>query len=217
MAGNEDINVRSPIAEQEEDTSISSTNLSAAVAIELRNEISRINPYCQQLKYIGTILNDIIARVELPDLARDVQPQMRMPIVSASLRSAVQYFDVAHITADHTTGERLLTFHSIAGTYGSMDMNSHHVEPLIYPLLFPHGERGWGDNDSRVIPYNRYLSSRLLMPELQSCNADPMTGGPHFLTIDHESDVVEIVSLYLLLNSLIFVFTYFVTIFLITG
>jgi hypothetical protein len=40
------------------------------------------------------------------------------------------------------------------------------------------------------------------MPELKSKNGDPMTGGPDFLTIEHDTDFVEIVRFfdYLLFN-----------------
>ena len=76
----------------------------------------------------------------------------RATIVEASLGHAVQYFDVAHLTADRATGERVVRFNTIAGKRGELDMISKHVEPLCYPLLFCHGEDGWGQQDSDDIP-----------------------------------------------------------------
>jgi hypothetical protein len=168
-----------------------SYHLRANIVMQIKEELTRCNPYCSQLHYIGRIVHEL----DYDHEAVFAELRKSMPIVTASLRSKVQYFDVAHFTADRASGERILTFHSIAGSNGSIDMNSPHVEPLIYPLLFFNGERGWGDADKRDIPYNRYLASRLLMPELESLQPDASTCGPHYLTIEHETDFVEIVRL----------------------
>jgi hypothetical protein len=44
-------------------------------------------------------------------------------------------------------------------------MTSEHMEPLAYPLLFLHGERGWGADIRKSIQFRPYLKTRLLMPE----------------------------------------------------
>ena len=160
--------------------------LNTDIAMALRNELLAINPYCKELQFVGSIINEMDAR----------QAPISAEVVNASLRNAVQYFDVAHLTEDRATGERVVRFNTVAGRNGEVDMDSLHVEPMTYPLLFMHGERGWSKQDESDIPYNRYLSSRLLMPELKSFRADPYTAGLHFLTVEHATDFVEIVSTY---------------------
>jgi hypothetical protein len=161
--------------------------LSTDNALQLRDELLRINPYCRDLRFVGSVLS----RMDNDGVAVSAE------VVNASLRNEVQYFDVAHLTEDRATGERVVRFNTIAGQRGEVDMDSEHVEPMTYPVLFMHGERGWGKRDGALIPYNRYLSSRLLMPELKSLGFDPNTGGDlHFLTVEHETDFEEIVSMY---------------------
>jgi hypothetical protein len=167
--------------------------LNTDIAMALRNELLAINPYCKELQFVGSIINEMDAR----------QAPISAEVVNASLRNAVQYFDVAHLTEDRATGERVVRFNTVAGRNGEVDMDSLHVEPMTYPLLFMHGERGWSKQDESDIPYNRYLSSRLLMPELKSFRADPYTAGLHFLTVEHATDFVEIVSTYTFFKSLI--------------
>ena len=168
--------------------------LSVELALRIRNELLVINPYCRELHFVGSIISDMaLDRLS----AQAFQPLRRAAVVNASLGSAVQYYDVAHLTADHATGERTLRFHSVAGEYGEVNMDSVHVEPMIYPILFMHGEPGWGDEDKHDVPYNRYLSSRLLMPDLKSDRV--INGKPDFLTVAHATDFVEIVSFFPLL------------------
>jgi hypothetical protein len=62
---------------------------------------------------------------------------------------------------------------------------------LSYPLFFQNGELGWGDVDSKFIPYNHYLASRLLKPELKSYFANIFTNGPDFLMAPHKSDCYD--------------------------
>ena len=168
--------------------------LSVELALRIRNELLVINPYCRELHFVGSIISDMsLDRLS----AQAFQPLRRAAVVDASLGNAVQYFDVAHLTADHATGERTLRFHSVAGEYGEVNMDSVHVEPMIYPIFFMHGEQGWGDEDKHDVPYNRYLSSRLLMPDLKSDRV--INGKPDFLTVAHATDFVEIVSFFPLL------------------
>ena len=39
------------------------------------------------------------------------------------------------------------------------------LEPVVYPLLFPHGEHGWSTDIKETVKYLPYLASRLLLPE----------------------------------------------------
>jgi len=111
--------------------------------------------------------------------------------LSASLKSEVEYFDVANIAIDRATGGKVLTVALKGGQTGYVDINRRDYEPLSYPLFFQHGELGWGDIDSKFIPYNHYLASRLLKPELRSYSANIYTHGPDFLMAPHKSDCYD--------------------------
>jgi hypothetical protein len=39
------------------------------------------------------------------------------------------------------------------------------VEPLVYPLLFWHGEAGWNWVKGKKLPFMNYLRARMLIPE----------------------------------------------------
>ena len=139
-------------------------------ALRLRDELLAINPYCKELQFVGSIISQLSDENIHNITPATFERLRRATIVEASLGHAVQYFDVAHLTADRATGERVVRFNTIAGKRGELDMISKHVEPLCYSLLFCHGEDGWGQQDSDDIPYNRYLSSRLLLPDFhQHC------------------------------------------------
>jgi hypothetical protein len=181
-------------AATEESSSSNFPQLSVDTALRLRDELLAINPYCKELQFVGSIISQLSDENIQNITPATFERLRRATIVEASLGHAVQYFDVAHLTADRATGARVVRFNTIAGKRGELDMNSKHVEPLCYPLLFCHGEDGWGQQDSDDIPYNRYLSSRLLLPDLKSHDVAPNTSGPDFLTVEHETDFVEIVS-----------------------
>jgi hypothetical protein len=102
------------------------------------------------------------------------------------LRSATQvnasmsYLEVAQITSTTETGERVIRFKLKAKpletfTVGTTD---HHFEPVCYPLLFTHGEKGWGCDIAKQLPFMQYLAARMLRPErILSWNLDP-NGNP---------------------------------------
>ena len=197
--------------------------LNSNIALFLKDELKDINPFCQQLNFIGnyiydlekdvrktayynymdTTFGDVLENAVAENTAAvmDYATSMNVNINDmfssvyqyegngvAELRSKVEYFDVAHITNDRATGSKILTISEKGGTTGYVDINSDRYEPLSYPVIFQNGEKGYADYDSKKIPFNKYLASLLLKPELKSYNVDPITGGPDFLTAPHKSD-----------------------------
>jgi hypothetical protein len=85
-------------------------------------------------------------------------------------------FDVSSITVDRSTGSHVLRV-AVKGTGRNSNIQSTSIlfEPIGYPLLFPYGEIGWGEehrtgkrsNGSTCmkISFPDYLASRMLMPE----------------------------------------------------
>jgi len=66
--------------------------------------------------------------------------------------------------------------YSLKGELLNLPLHSKKLEPLVYPMLFPHGENGWNKDIQSEIKYLPYLASRLLMPE-----TDPSFPGGYLL------------------------------------
>jgi len=84
----------------------------------------------------------------------------------ASINEVTSFLDVAQITSDNVSGNRIITFQR-KGTRQttSIDCTDSMWEPFIYPLFFFYGERGWGADIRQTLRYPDYLISRLLRPE----------------------------------------------------
>jgi hypothetical protein len=95
---------------------------------------------------------------------RDVYPLPRVDDSLAAL-SDMAWFS----TMDMTAGFHQIKLNDkdgISGEAKSFGMNSRHVEPLCYPVLFPHGESGWGEGIKDLVSFYQYLASRILQPEI---------------------------------------------------
>ena len=105
------------------------------------------------------------------------------------LNRATVEFDVSSIMIDRSTGNHVLRVApkgSGGGGFTDIKAESELFEPIGYPVLFPHGEKGWGkefqiirnaDGSELKISLLDYLASRMLMPEkgLMDCavNMEP--------------------------------------------
>ena len=126
----------------------------------MRDSLKLTNKFCKDLNFIGTVVDN------LNDKDTNANDRFKMIYdVRASLKNKVQYFDVASVTYDRYSGHKVLSISRQNGRTGYIDMDDPDVEPLTYTLLFQHGERGYGANDIKNIPFNKYLASRLLRPE----------------------------------------------------
>jgi hypothetical protein len=152
------------------------------IAIFIRDELLRVNPFCQNLNAIG----NYIEALDDPEEVIYNQPNL-----IASLKSKVDYFDVANITVDRSNGKKILTIAMKGGQTGYVDLNDERYESLSYPMFNQHGELGWGAKDSQIISPRRFYASRLLKPDLKSLDPNPITGGPDFLTAPHKTDFLE--------------------------
>jgi hypothetical protein len=145
----------------------------------------KVNPYCQELNFVGNYIQSIQDDTTVDYIVRNQR------YLHAELRSEVEYFDVANIAVDRATGGKILTVALKGGQTGYVDINRRDYEPLSYPLFYQNGELGWGAEDTSIIPYNKYLASRLLKPELKSYGWNPFTYGPDFLAAPHKSEFYE--------------------------
>jgi len=155
----------------------------------IKKELLKSNKYCQELKFIGDVLTQIddtnINDNYNNENTNKVQDERDMKYMKAQLVNKVQYFDVAQILHERTTGQKIITIYK-KNNFGSktkLPMNDKKVEGIIFPLLFQNSELGHDlENDTKEIPYGKRLSNLLLMPELKSKDGDG-NNGPDFLTV----------------------------------
>ena len=122
-------------ATEEESSSSNFPQLSVDTALRLRDELLAINPYCKELQFVESIISQL-SDENIHNITPATFERLRCAtIVEASLGHAVQYFDVAHLTADRATGARVVRFNTIAGKRGELDMISKHVEPVRFVYL----------------------------------------------------------------------------------
>jgi hypothetical protein len=136
------------------------------------------NPWYQRVHLLGKRLQNIIAvnnpEVDNADLdIGDVDPDVLVgedtdPDMIAYLNAGAEasMLDVASVTNINVVGKRVIRFRDRqANSWKQIDGTSPHVEPLSYPLFFFHGEDGWGKDIRKTVSFNKYICSRLLMPE----------------------------------------------------
>ena len=153
----------------------------------MRNELIEHNAYCKELNFIGNVVKNLNPE------GTDANDNFQMIYdVRARLRNKVEYFDVAHVTNDRFTGNKVLSVRLQGGREGYIDMDSPLVEPLTYTLLFQRGEIGYGANDVKFLPFNKYLASRLLRPEVIGGKIINERSYPTYLTVPHHSDFEEV-------------------------
>ena len=70
------------------------------------------------------------------------------------------------LNQDHHGGSVRYSYRTKNNRTQYINADSFEMEPLCFPLLFPYGERGWGnDLKTKKIQLFPYLASRLLRPE----------------------------------------------------
>ena len=114
------------------------------------------NKYAKELRTIGNLINE-----------------NKIVVVNgvSTIRGQTDYFEVAQITSQNPSGERVLTVQwKDQSKLDLITMNSCQMEPISYPLLFFYGENGWGidpktSSSERQVSFMSYLASRILKPE----------------------------------------------------
>jgi len=86
--------------------------------------------------------------------------------ILVELNTRTSHFDVAAITSNDVTGNRILTIRRKGSNSTSfIGTTDSKLEPISYPLLFPYGEDGWGEIIRKNIKFPQYLLSRMIMGE----------------------------------------------------
>jgi hypothetical protein len=133
------------------------------------------NVLCQSYATIGAMADFEIRRQQGDD-AEDTISQHQLNQLIPQLSRATVEFDVSSISIDRISGNDVLRVREKGSAYGTQILcDSEMFEPLAYPVLFPHGETGWGKSfkigklrdgtPCQKINFMDYLASRMLMPE----------------------------------------------------
>jgi len=104
----------------------------------------------------------------------------------ATLNVTTEAVDISSIPSDNLTGERIIQVVRKGSNYST---SIHHsdclFDPLSYPILFPHGEEGWGFGMARQgLKFQNYLAARMLMPEVDMTQHDGIDS--HLMVPDPE-------------------------------
>jgi hypothetical protein len=159
-----------------------------ATLLELHADLEANNHYFATFSAIGGMADRLLLEMDpdaTPDEVNSIIPQLN--------RATVQ-FDVSAITIDRSSGNHFLRV-AVKGMGRNSDIPSTSImfEPIGYPLLFPRGETGWGEQyrtgrspsgeQCFKITFTDYLASRMLMPERH-----PNYQGRELMPEDHEVD-----------------------------
>jgi hypothetical protein len=120
--------------------------------IGLYEEFLQNNPYCKELQRIGCVIRTVNTGAE----AKEMQAQ---------INAETNRFEVGVLISHDNPGCLEYTY-KLNGETIKIPTNSSQLEPLVYPMLFPHGEKGWSKDSN--IKYLPYLACRMLMPEKDS-------------------------------------------------
>jgi len=128
------------------------TRMIPEIAEGLYRELQSINTLVQECHQIG-----LYASLTNEENSRTVRP---------IINGTTSFLDVAAITADRTTGNRVIRYHRKNQFYSSdIQMTDCLMEPLCYVLLFPYGKGGWGADMRKTLRFNDYLCCRMIRPE----------------------------------------------------
>jgi hypothetical protein len=133
------------------------------------------NVLCQSYATIGAMADFEIRRQQGDDAEETISQHQLNQLIPQLSRATVE-FDVSSISIDRISGNHVLRVREKGSAYGTQILcDSEMFEPLAYPVLFPHGETGWGKSfkigklrdgtPCQKINFMDYLASRMLMPE----------------------------------------------------
>jgi hypothetical protein len=89
--------------------------------------------------------------------------------VTIDINEKTSVFEIAAATSLESAGNRCVSV-QLKGDFAMKTLQStcSYLEPLCYPIFFPHGEEGWGSELQKSIFFSDYLASRFLMPDRTS-------------------------------------------------
>jgi hypothetical protein len=120
--------------------------------------LKEYNPYAGELQLINE-MTDEVRVLHGGELIEKDTVKLR-----ATINANMSLLEVGAITDDFCDGNVAYKIKLNGGTT-TIASGSRDAEPLLYMLLFPCGEKGWGLEDKNTVSFTNHLCSRLLIPE----------------------------------------------------
>gem|GEM_PF-2308791 len=131
-----------------------------------RNENGEIKHY-RFYRNIGEALFNEQAQINY--LVREciAQGNLARQEIMPRLNLSTTAFDIASIVSeDANRPNRRIVFQLRNEPYpSSISLRCITMEPLCYPIFFPYGEKGWGDDIRKQYKFHDYILHRFLLPE----------------------------------------------------
>ena len=128
----------------------------------LFNELKEINPYAQDLVFIGKELKNVKL---INNKENHLNNDRNIMKLASNIGEKTHHLEIGAIVSDASDGNINFKYKLKDKLY-NIPSTSMFVEPLIFPLLFPFGEPGWDVNINKSVSFLSYLLSRWLMPEV---------------------------------------------------
>lgn len=115
----------------------------------------------------------ICLREELDNIDNSADNTKNLENLILSLSGSTEYLDIAILTNDKASGNRVVRFlpKNGNGQFKKLDWENCLMETYCYPLLFSTGERGWGKDlkttEGKSLKMCDYISNRLLQCEFE--------------------------------------------------
>ena len=109
-------------------------------------DLKRNNLFAQECRLVGL-------KIER-EVGKD-QTFQSLSELKAKINVSTRTLEVGTIISDEATGGPMRLSYRLKGDTKSVLSTSNLVEPLVYPLFFPYGERGWGAELSPGILWNK--------------------------------------------------------------
>ena len=129
--------------------SANARNVNAEILEQIGSGLRTLNPYCQELRMLGA---EARARAD----GNAVIP--RMP-------NQKDHWTVCAVVNNRQNGSMVIQMQTRNNNISSIAMDSPQVEPICFPLLFPHGENGWTNELKHELTAEAYMIARMLRPE----------------------------------------------------
>ena len=106
------------------------------------------------------------AGFEVVDEENEERLPLPVPNLIQTINDSTTYLDIGIIKGDQINGERGIRFVPKGNnTSLTIKLESERLEPFSYPLLFSHGEDGWGKKCKPEVQINQYIMSKILKCE----------------------------------------------------
>ena len=131
------------------------TKINIQFAREILDHLQIVNPY----------IHDLVASRDFCE--RFIENETEDVVtVNSRLNTLTHRMEVGIVLNQDQTKPTIYQCRTAENQNRTLNASSREIEPLVYPLLFPYGELGWGaDLKVRGIQLMAYMLARMMQPE----------------------------------------------------